>query len=95
MDADGTNIRAITADDAPGSSHWNPDWSADGRWVAYDTSAQLYVLDTSRGTTRLLADEGVFNSEAVHVPGMLRVSPVGRTSVVWEWLKTLSPIGRQ
>ena len=69
---DGDEAMQLT--DGPGYDY-QPDWSPDGRWVAYSsytgTAIQLRVLDLSSGVSRVVRDDGAVNVEP-------RWSPDGR-----------------
>ncbi len=66
---------AVQLTDPPGAYDYQPDWSPDGRWIAFSrytgAGLQLCVLDVASGQTRVVADGG-----AVHVEP--RWSPDGR-----------------
>jgi TolB protein len=60
------------------SYDYQPDWSADGRWIVYssyrDDAVELWVLDTVSGATRALLQNGAVNVEP-------RFSPDGKRLV--------------
>ena len=54
MDADGSNVRALTQGNL---SDRFPAWSPDGKWIAYDLSQDLWVMDTEGRNVRRIAEE--------------------------------------
>lgn len=60
------------------SYDYQPDWSADGRWIVYssyrDDAVELWALDTASGASRPLLQNGAVNVEA-------RFSPDGKRLV--------------
>ena len=92
MDADGANVHAVTDDTVSTNRHVRPDWSADGRWIAYDSRTDVYVLDMNDGKSQVVVGGGLGdrNEEpSIWTPSALSVSPVGRRSVAWGWLKAI------
>ena len=54
MDADGSDVRALTRGDA--ADHF-PAWSPDGRWIAYDNNQELWIMDPEGENQRRIASE--------------------------------------
>ncbi len=57
---------------------YQPDWSADGRWVVYssyrDDAVELWVLDLANGATRALTANGAVNVEPRFSPDGTRIA---------------------
>jgi Tol biopolymer transport system component len=74
MQTDGSNAQNITED--PTWFEENPEWSPDGRFIAYDAStdmsgaSNLFVLDLETGNRQVIV-EGGNNLEPMWVPGAM------------------------
>lgn len=90
MDADGANVHAVTDDTLATNRHVHPNWSAGGRWITYDSWSEVHVLDMTSGQSRVVVTGAVRNEGAsIWVESARAVSPVGRRSDAWGWLKTV------
>jgi dipeptidyl aminopeptidase/acylaminoacyl peptidase len=69
---DGLTRRNLTGGARDGSSHWQPVWSPNGRWLAMLSTrgggnVRMYVWDSATGRMRRLADFGVEVNATVKV----------------------------
>ena len=106
VNADGSNLRRLT--DIPSMNVWMPNWSPDGKQVAFEAApisgsgggGQISVIDIATGATRQLTT-GDTNTAPFWVPSAsLRIQPASAfsdctpTSVLysWEFDATTSPV---
>lgn len=71
---DGSDLRQLTGDSY---DNYNPDWSPDGRWIAYSSvrehGTDLFVVDTAGARIRRLTDRPGFDSAADWSPDGTRI----------------------
>ena len=93
MDADGKNIRRLT--DHPAYDR-SPAWSPDGQGIAFvsfrDGNYEVYVMDANGENQHRLTNHPGFDMEPAWSgqASAQPVSPAGRLSGTWGWLKRVS-----
>jgi TolB protein len=82
VDSDGQNARPVSA---TGPGNRSPSWSADGRFLAWESRRGLYLEETATGRTRVLSSSTGASSPALSPDGTLlavAVADEGDTDLV-------------
>ena len=88
MDADGANLQRLT-----NNRHhdWYPSWSPDGKQIAFasrrDGNYEIYVMDADGGNQKNLTNHPEDDKAPAWFNSPFSVSPAGKKSTMWGWLK--------
>ena len=88
MDADGANLQRLT-----NNRHhdWYPSWSPDGKQIAFasrrDGNYEIYVMDADGGNQKNLTNHPEDDEAPAWFNSPFSVSPAGKKSTMWGWLK--------
>lgn len=73
MDADGSNVQRLTHTEGFGVSE-NPNWSADGKRIAFDRNGEIYVMDPDASNLRRLTQAPAESSHPSWSPNGTRIA---------------------
>lgn len=77
VDADGSNVQRLTHTGGFGVSE-NPDWSPDGKRIAFDRNGEIYVMDPDGSNLRRLTRTRYESSHAMWSPDGKRIAFMSR-----------------
>ena len=98
MDENGRNQQPLIREiDEPQDADLHPAWSPNGRWIVFQRrlwglrDTEIFVMGTDGNNQRRLTKENVFDKHpAWFSNARYPVSPGGKLSAIWGWLKQKS-----